>query len=156
MSPDQRKAFIEDFGSRFKGPAAEGLIKGIDLDFTLYTKTIKLRNEFIARLQEFFDKYDFWLCPVAMMPAFEHKKSEDNLDVDGREFDYHTACGAFVSVFNVTGHPALIMPLGQNSEGMPIGLQIVGSYWSEPELFHFANQLSELTQGFKAPEGYKE
>lgn len=37
---------------------------------------------------------------------------------------------------------------------VPIGVQLIGPYWSEPELLHIATQLAPLTKGFVAPEGF--
>ena len=137
-----------------KSGAAKGVRKGLRVNFVQYARTLKKREAFIARLQAFFDEVDFWLCPVSMTPAFPHCKSGTPIDVDGRAVDYLTAAGAFATVFNMTGHPALIIPLGQSSDGLPIGLQIVGPYWSEPELFAFADHLAALTPGFQPPATY--
>jgi hypothetical protein len=48
---------------------------------------------------------------------------------------------------------ALVMPLGTSKDGLPIGVQLIGPYWSEPELLHIARQLATLTKGFVAPQG---
>jgi Asp-tRNA(Asn)/Glu-tRNA(Gln) amidotransferase A subunit family amidase len=56
--------------------------------------------------------------------------------------------------FNASGHPAISVPLGMSEDGLPFGVQIVGPYWSEPELLHFAKSISELTIGFVKPAGY--
>ena len=137
-----------------RGQAAKGVRKGLRVSFVQYARTLKKREDFIAQLQAFFDEVDCWLCPVSMTPAFPHCKPGTPIVVDGRKVDYLVAAGAFATIFNMTGHPALIIPLGQSSEGLPIGLQIVGPYWSEPELFHFAERLAPLTPGFQAPKGY--
>jgi Asp-tRNA(Asn)/Glu-tRNA(Gln) amidotransferase A subunit family amidase len=60
----------------------------------------------------------------------------------------------FVACFNASGHPALQIPLGLGKEGLPLGVQIVGPYWSEPELIAFARQVAKLTDGFVKPAGY--
>jgi aspartyl-tRNA(Asn)/glutamyl-tRNA(Gln) amidotransferase subunit A len=40
--------------------------------------------------------------------------------------------------FNVTGHPALSLPIGFNASGMPLGLQIVGRHFDEPTVLRIA------------------
>ena len=134
----------------------EGVAKGLGLNFKRFARIISERYELIAQLQAFFDQYDFWLCPVAMTPAFSHRKKGKPIEIDGRRVPYFYATSIFVSVFNVSGHPAVIVPLGQSKKGLPIGLQIVGPYWSEPQLIKFAQHLSELTQGFTPPKDYVE
>jgi Asp-tRNA(Asn)/Glu-tRNA(Gln) amidotransferase A subunit family amidase len=60
----------------------------------------------------------------------------------------------FMACFNASGHPALNIPLGLGKEGLPLGVQIVGPCWSEPELIAFAKQVARLTEGFVKPAGY--
>jgi len=47
--------------------------------------------------------------------------------------------------FNLTGHPALSVPSGRNSQGLPVGLQIVGRWYDERLLLDIARHL-ELTR----------
>ncbi len=44
--------------------------------------------------------------------------------------------------------------MGLNKDGLPIGLQIVGSYYSEDELLHFAALISSYSSGFVVPVRY--
>ena len=44
-------------------------------------------------------------------------------------------------VFNVTGHPAMSVPLWWNAEGLPIGVHVVGRFGAEDVLFRLAGQL---------------
>ncbi len=49
----------------------------------------------------------------------------------------------FTPLFNVTGQPAMSLPLGQSKEGLPIGLQFVARYGDEATLFRLAGQLEQ-------------
>jgi amidase len=51
--------------------------------------------------------------------------------------------GPFTSVFNVSGQPAISLPLGQSAGGLPIGVQIVAPYGREDLLFAVAARLEE-------------
>ena len=44
------------------------------------------------------------------------------------------AWSAFVYPFNLTGHPALTLPAGFAGGGLPLGVQLVGRWWSDPAL----------------------
>ena len=56
--------------------------------------------------------------------------------------------------FNYSGHPAVVIPIGQTQKGLPIGLQIVGNRWREMELLTIAGQIEEILDGFQRPPGY--
>ena len=50
---------------------------------------------------------------------------------------------AYTSQFNVSGQPAVSLPLGESSEGVPIGVQFVGRYGDEQTLIQLAAELEE-------------
>lgn len=52
---------------------------------------------------------------------------------------------AFTSPFNVTGQPAISLPLGLTSDGLPIGAQLVAAYGREDLLLQVAAQLEAAT-----------
>jgi amidase len=49
----------------------------------------------------------------------------------------------FTAQFNVTGQPAISLPLHWNADGLPIGVQLVAAYGREDLLFRIAAQLEE-------------
>jgi Asp-tRNA(Asn)/Glu-tRNA(Gln) amidotransferase A subunit family amidase len=61
---------------------------------------------------------------------------------------------AFLDYFIGTGHPGMNITLVLNERGLPLGIQLVGPYWSEMEMIHLAKQLTKLTPGFIRSVGY--
>ena len=45
---------------------------------------------------------------------------------------------------NLTGHPAISLPLGKHSNGLPFGIQVMGKNFGEKELFNFSSYLEKL------------
>jgi amidase len=53
------------------------------------------------------------------------------------------AMAAFTAVFNITGQPAVSLPLHVAPSGLPVGVQIVAGPWREAQLVRVASQLEE-------------
>jgi amidase len=50
----------------------------------------------------------------------------------------------FTPIFNVTGQPAISLPLHRNGDGLPIGVQLVAAYGREDLLLRVASQLEQV------------
>jgi amidase len=57
-------------------------------------------------------------------------------------------------VFNLTGSPVVVIPIGLTKDGLPVGIQIVGKRDRDMELLTIAEKLTEATKGFQKPPGY--
>ena len=53
------------------------------------------------------------------------------------------AMAAFTAIFNITGQPAISVPLHQAASGLPVGVQIVAGPWREAQLIRVASYLEE-------------
>ncbi|GLS32230.1 amidase [Mesorhizobium albiziae] len=118
-----------------------------------YFEALHRRDQSILAWERFFESWDVLLCPAAMVTAFAHCEPGTPLDVDGKPADYWTV-SAHGTLFNYTGHPAIVLPCGSDRGGLPIGLQLVGRLWDEARLLGIAKAVSQLTGGFRAPPGY--
>ena len=52
-----------------------------------------------------------------------------------------SASVGFTSLFNSSGHPAMSVPLGMSTSGLPMGVQFVARFGDEATLFRLASQL---------------
>jgi amidase len=55
------------------------------------------------------------------------------------------AMAAFTAPYNITGQPAVSLPLSWSDAGLPVGVQIVGGPWQEALLVRIASQLEEAS-----------
>jgi amidase len=91
----------------------------------------------------FFQTYDVLLTPTLAEPPVELgvlDMMSDDLDAYARRLWRFTP---FTYAFNVTGQPAMSLPLHWNDEGLPIGVHVVGRYGDEATLFRLAAQLEQ-------------
>ena len=88
-----------------------------------------------------------------MVSAFTHREPGTPLQVDGREESYWIA-NAYPTLFNYTGHPAVVMPCKLDRDGLPVGIQLVGKRWNEAGLLGIAKALSSVIGDFQRPPGY--
>jgi len=103
-----------------------------------------VRANFLAQMQ----KYPILLCPAAAIPAFRHR--ERSWQVDGKTVEYLDAW-SYTEWFNLLGNPAAVVPVSQSSEGLPIGVQIVGRPWEEELVLTVCEALERECSAWKAP-----
>ena len=77
-----------------------------------------------ARMEALFREYDLLLTPTMAVPAFPVEQWPQ--EIGGVPVDGLWAFNPFCYLFNMTGQPAASIPCGFSSEGLPIGLHIVG------------------------------
>ena len=96
-----------------------------------------------------FEDFDVYLTPVlgTPPPPIGHI---DPVHLDPREVGRRQARAfPFTPPFNVTGQPAMSVPLGWSEGGLPLGMQFAGRYADEATLFRLAAQL-ETAQPWSA------
>ncbi|MDQ3930550.1 MAG: amidase [Chloroflexota bacterium] len=101
------------------------------------------RDTIISTWEAFFWEWDALLCPVCMVTAFPHCETGTPLQVEGQTVNYWRAIG-HTAPFNFTGHPAVVVPVGHDAEGLPIGIQVVGKRWDEERLLGVARILEAM------------
>ena len=100
-----------------------------------------LRNEFI----EAFSKVDLFLCPTLPFTATPVGAMSVVIE-DGVKEDMLSAIMQYTGVPSLTGLPALSVPCGFDSDGLPIGMQLIGKPFDEATLFRVGAAYQMLTQ----------
>lgn len=137
-----------------RSPMDRGITRGLTASRRQYHIALSLRHSLINAMESFLSDVDAWICPVACTPAFTHRRTGASIKVDGVDVPYMLAAGGYTSVFNVTGHPSVVMPIAKSKKGLPIGVQIVGRKWSDRKLLMIAKALEEVASGYERPSGF--
>ncbi|WP_207382699.1 amidase [Flavobacterium subsaxonicum] len=91
---------------------------------------------------EYFHHYDLLLTHV--LPIAAHKHGVEQFIINGQKVDATYLQGATVPL-NVTGLPGISMRFGTSKEGLPINVQLVGSWQSESTILHAATLLENVS-----------
>ena len=110
-----------------------------------YLKALKSRRLISNDFQEVFKEVDVIMGPVSPTTAWDIGSKKD--PVSNYLSDIYT-----LSV-NLAGLPAMSIPAGI-SDNMPVGLHIIGNYWTEERLLNIAHQFQNQTDWHKkSPKG---
>ena len=90
-----------------------------------YARALGLIDVLKARMTDLFEEYDLLLSPTACFPAFPNEGFPGQIRGKSSYPEQYWN-GAFTFPINVIGHPAATVPAGFSSDGLPIGLHIVG------------------------------
>jgi len=111
-----------------------------------------------AQWAEFFERFDLLICPVATTPAFAHNQQGERWD---RLIPVQTGRGVlqqpstdplfWAGYPGLVGVPACAVPIGLSPEGLPIGAQIVGPLFGDPDVLRFAQWLEREFRAFVPP-----
>ncbi|MFZ0276742.1 MAG: amidase family protein, partial [Candidatus Sulfotelmatobacter sp.] len=123
--------------------AAEPTLTGERL-LQVWIERDRLRARFLKQMQQ----YQILLCPAAAIPAFRH--GERSWQVEGKTVHYLDAW-SYTEFFNLLGNPAVVVPVSYSSEGLPIGVQLVGPPWKEEQVLTVAAALEKECGAWKIP-----
>jgi len=94
-------------------------------DVRAVTQAERQRTAYWHRVRALLECYDFIMCPTAGVPAFRLDAPLPS-HVGEREVDHFYDVILTTYAFSITGLPALSVPCGFTTAGLPVGLQIVG------------------------------
>jgi amidase len=89
----------------------------------------------------FFEKYDAWLTPTLSQPPLPLGVLNQSYGSADKWWQFDLAFNPWNSVANLTGNPAMSVPLAWSASGLPIGILFTGRYGDEAGLFRLAGQL---------------
>src|SRR5207249_4703629 len=96
---------------------------------------------FRSRMLAFLGGYDVIVCPACATPAPPHGTTWREML---RAFNY-------VELYNLTGWPGVVVRGGTSSNGLPIGVQVVGRPWQEHVALAAARQIETALGGWQPP-----
>jgi aspartyl-tRNA(Asn)/glutamyl-tRNA(Gln) amidotransferase subunit A len=110
-----------------------------------YVRAQRVRQRAISELEAILRGVDalllpanLWVTPGRLPSARTNETPEEKMGVG---FPGGKAGGPHIAIFNLTGHPAMVVALNRTETGLPIGVQIAGRLYDEQRLLRIASAL---------------
>ena len=132
------------------------MLRGMTLSHRDWTVLNEARHQIRWKWHEYFQTYDLMLTPATMMTAIPHTETppyERSVVIDGIQRPFMNQIW-LPGYSNFTYLPTTVAPIGFASDGLPVGVQIIGPQYADRTCIHFAGLLEQHFQGFTPPPGF--
>lgn len=135
MDSTYKKSRTEGFGKEVKRRIMLGtFVLSSGYYDSYYAKAQKVRRIIADKTAEILNEYDFIVLPTTPTAAFKlGEKIKDPVQM--------YLADIFTVQANISGVPAISLPLGTHSNGMPFGIQIMSNKFEEGKLLSFAQSI---------------
>ncbi len=132
-------------------------LRATDMTHHEWLRSNEQRHKIRRAWAAFFEEWDVLLCPAFAVPALPHMQEgatwERSYSVDGGNIAYNDML--FWSGITGAYHlPSSVAPIGRSSEGLPIGVQIVGPLYGDRTTIEVAALIEQAGHAFIAPPGW--
>ena len=117
--------------------------RGKDMLATEWAAIEERQHQWSQAVLDWFADYDILLTPTAGCPPLTTAELEPPEVKPWTVGWTHGTIGQFTLPFNVTGQPAISLPLHETGDGLPVGIQLVGGMGREDLLLRLAATLEE-------------
>jgi len=102
------------------------------------------RTELYHRMREFFKKYDFLVLPVSQVAPFPIDEEYPS-QINGIKMKTYIDWQKSAYYISALGNPAISVPAGFTSNGLPVGIQIVGRHHDDFGILQLAYAFEQKT-----------
>jgi aspartyl-tRNA(Asn)/glutamyl-tRNA(Gln) amidotransferase subunit A len=121
------------------------LLQGQTIPAIDYLRAQQQRRAFSSNLRSIMQGINALVLPTLPMPAILIEQADADILVDGVTENTTVALLRLTMPFNLAGLPAISLPCGFSSGGLPLGLQIVGKPFEESMILRIAHAYQQLT-----------
>jgi len=137
-------ALLESHREQMKDTVIWNIEAGVKLSGSEVGKAELKRSQLYQRVREFMETYEFLILPVNQVPPFDVKQRYIT-EINGVKMDTYIDWMKTCYYVTVTGLPAISVPCGFTSEGLPVGVQIVGRHQDELGVLQLAYAFEQAT-----------
>jgi amidase len=112
----------------------------------VYAKAQNVRPTYIKAYDAALAQVDVLVMPTCLMTAPKNHTPGSYMEaVEDNLMTMHSRGSRNTQPFNYTGHPALALPVGKSSAGLPVSMQLVGRFFDDPLLLRVAYAYQHAT-----------
>ena len=137
---------LAEHPDEFKQSLADNIRAGEHLTGADVARAYAGRTALSERMREFFTTHDLLVLPTSQVPPFpadQEYPAEINGQPTETYLDWMRAC----YLITVTGCPAISVPFGRTSDGLPVGVQLVAAHGADRFLLEAAAALEVAVTG---------
>jgi aspartyl-tRNA(Asn)/glutamyl-tRNA(Gln) amidotransferase subunit A len=123
---------------------------GMMIPGSAYVRAQRARARVLAQATDALNGRDVLIAPGAAIAAPRIGDSR-RFDADGEGVDVLSAILRFTQPFDVTGQPAIAIPTGLSTEGLPLSMQIIGRPFAEVTVLQIASAYEKARGALPAP-----
>ena len=128
------------WGNRLSPTLKRQMQLGRDLGADAVGRALLRRTELYRKVQGWFERFDVVVTPTLTRTALPiEERLFEPIEIEGEKVDsVRRAWYPYTHPFNLTGHPAISLPAGFHSDGLPVAVQLVGRRNEDAELLRVA------------------
>lgn len=107
-----------------------------------YVEAQNFRQRFRENLDRLFETVDVLVTPTTPLVATDVGQTKAH--IRAQEVNIRGHLTRYTNPWNLSGYPAITLPCGLSSDGLPVGLQVVGSRFSEHKLLSVAKLFEDI------------
>lgn len=130
---------------------AKGIKLGIYGGARRYAQTLDEQDAVADIYTGFLIRYDIWITPVCALEAFPHQQAGKPFVINGKTVPYTKAIAAYTFTTALSGHPIVVIPIGQKKNGLPVGIQIHARKWNDKRVLEIARYFEGLITKIPGP-----
>ena len=138
-------ALVEEHGDLIKPEVRWNVAEGWKLSSRDWVRTIQARARLESGVQDFFEHYDVFAVPSAQVLPFDATVRYP-ASINGVPMETYLEWMRSACVISATGLPALSVPAGFSTTGLPVGLQLVANRGQDAELLQIGYAFEQSTR----------
>jgi len=136
---------LAKFRDQMKPEAIGEIERGLALTRDDLAQAMIQHGQLLERVRRFQEKYELMLCAVNQVPPFDATLDWPKT-IAGVTMEHYVAWMKSAYWITVTFRPAISVPAGFTSDGLPVGLQIVGRHRDDLTVLQMAHAFEQATK----------